>query len=466
MPRPRSRCTPQKKKLPKYKLLARNLPAGSVETLERFRYKVDPDNPGRPCRVVDDQAPGRTACYAPTAHSTRRKTCQMLVHPEDVVPDVVPGLYLYGSPRFQKKGPHFTCRSVDDMYSMKTRRHTDDSQAGSFFVLGPYKDPSTGRLLVRCSDIGVFSDHNSLRDVRNLGNCFLHFDGNHRPERVTPVPTPDMLRDAAKDCEWAHGAYQRGEIAHTDVPWTMLGGVFEQVAQFLEDCERHRQLFDLWCEGAPAFERKMRRLARMCWDFSMYGRQWAGPCRKLPTAQLAGYVHADPTNPLDPKIVGGFVRATADGVKLSKKEGDGAPADYSESHGMLTNMVYAAAESIVLLYESLDTTERELCRSVWLMGLNYWMIDDSGYWVSKQEINYSNGNGNHAPMDVFTQMGGTPTGRSGLVARSSVTTGEYCVQIASSHLGRMVLTLIPYLYKSRPAWSRGDGMDQFPSLHT
>ena len=396
----------------------------------------------------------------------------MLVHPDDVVPDVEPGFYLYGSPRFQKMGPLFTCRHMSEQnLEMSTLRHTDDLEVGSFFILGPYKDPSTGRLMVRCMDIQRF-DIRELMDIDNLGTAFLHtLPNSDYAEKITPVPNADMLDKAAGDCRWAqHSPHVNITMDGTfRFPWRQLATKFDEYADQIDRDTESRNQFHIYCLADTVFARKMKRLARIAWEYALYGRQWAGPDRKTPVTTLAGSVANNPRNPLSQKIKNRYVRATPDGPKLSNTANEYSLAAWEgDGLSMLTNMVYASAESIVLLYESLADREREMCRSVWGMGLPFWMIDDSGYWVSFKEVNHSNGNGLNFPLNIFSQMGGRPgAGRSGLVATHSVVgDGDYCIQIASSHMGRIVLTMIPYLFKSRPMWSRGDGMDQFPTLHT
>jgi hypothetical protein len=52
-----------------------------------------------------------------------------------------------------------------------------------------------------------------------------------------------------------------------------------------------------------------------------------------------------------------------------------------------------------------------------------------------------------------------------LYAQSSVLgTNTYCLQIAASMTGRTVLSLLPYLYKTRPTWAAAEA--PWHTLHT
>lgn len=474
MPRRRSPCSPSSKKLPKYKRLARDLPDGAVETLERYRYR--PQSPGKPCRVVtDDRAPGRTNCYAPSNHSKRRKTCQLLVHPDKEVPDVEPGLYLYGSPRFREH-LNFTCQIMDDMYQKQTIGQ-GDRPLYSILVLGPYVEPRTGHLVVRCLDVQMFKPQD-IRDTQNLGTLFMHLEEDDTfpvPEKIIPVPTAKMLKDVAnRDFVWASrdpdAREFKDDVSQRPFDWDGLAVKFLERATELKTHWVQRERFSEYCEQHPDFKRKMRKMAKMCWDFSLYGRQWAGPSRKMPFDKLAGRV-GSPSNPLDPKIRGRFVQSSANGPRLFDDPRKGMPADFTQDTSLLLQMCFANAESIIKLYATLADGEKVIARSAWIMGLPFWMIDDSGYWTSREEVNFTNGNGAHFPLNVFSQLGGTRNTDYGLFAHQSVIgtpeRGGYCVQIASSHLGRMVLTMLPYLYANPPTWSRSGGeLQQWPNLHT
>ena len=101
------------------------MPKNSRETVPRYRYRPGPD--GVPCNVVSDDTPGRTTCYAADAHSTRRKTCNLLVDPDGpFAPTFPPGLYLYGHPSFD--GHDFVCEYLN---VIDFEHHDIDTRAGN-----------------------------------------------------------------------------------------------------------------------------------------------------------------------------------------------------------------------------------------------------------------------------------------------------------------------------------------------
>jgi hypothetical protein len=129
----------------------------------------------------------------------------------------------------------------------------------------------------------------------------------------------------------------------------------------------------------------------------------------------------------------------------------------------------ALGQSILQIYDTLTSSEKKLLLDACMLGYPYMKIDGSGYWLSPDEVNRTDPprNGNPLPftLSIFSMYFGTPHSPRGFFAHSSVQgTNGYCVQIASNMTGRTVLTIIQYLYKSRPLWAAGDG--PWVSLHT
>jgi hypothetical protein len=443
--------------LANYKALARGLSKNSRETLERRRYEVRDD--GRPCRVVAQDAPGRTRCHAPTDHSPRRKTCTLLVDPDaPFAPTFPPGLHLYGHPSFQ--GEDFVCKyhdiimNVTEDVDTRTQRPAPYSVA----VFGPFVDPLTRKLVVRCISTNSFHPSNIRGSLVNLGHAFLHLNARGEPDNITCVPTFAMMDAFVRQLV----DVEKINIANTIADACVEGKRIEQ---------RCQRLADRCAEDATRL-RKVRLLMRCFYETSLYSRRWAGPECKPPVETLPPPVdHAG--NPLSQKLKNKFASASVQGAKVVA---DGnAPADFVDGPGMLPGMHQAWGQSALALYDSLDAITQATLRSACALGYSFYKIDGSGYWMSYDEVNNiapgRNGNrpvnGEPFQLNLFTMYFGMPDTNHprGLYAQSSVQgTNTYCLQIASSMTGRTVLTLLPYLYKTRPTWAAAEG--PWHTLHT
>ena len=115
MPRLKSPCTEKRRRLPNYIAAQRNVPKGTTERSPRYRYELN--DGGTPCKIVGDDHVGRTQCWTPKEHSSRRRNCTFLANPSEVTPNFTPGLYIFGSDRFRiaagESGPKFQCKGFD-----------------------------------------------------------------------------------------------------------------------------------------------------------------------------------------------------------------------------------------------------------------------------------------------------------------------------------------------------------------
>ena len=481
----RSPCKDHKRRLPVYKSKQRGLPKGSSETLHRRRYEVRGD--GIPCRPVEETAPGRTRCYAPTEHSKRRKTCTLLVDPDQFPPEFKPGLYLYGGPRMAQHGVDFVCNAMDwettfQDVQIDTRatinRTTGALHPGKFdvAVLGPYVDPVTERLTLRCVQMSAFDVDQIGRGATgsNLVTFGQMFSTNQDYEAgFTPVPTAAMLHEF------------QGDLESAELRLRLDDGDQELIKQFAELSNilvnirgqlrtRDTALNDLrrLCDGdANDFERRARLMARLFFELALYSRRWAGPDRPFPISTLPAVV-GTAANPLSEKLRGRYAIPSVNGVKLHKADNAGygtlREASQVDEYGMLRRMQQACGESILMIFRTFTPAQKRVVRATMALGYQMYEIDGSGFWQSFDEVNRTNGNppvmGGPFQLDVFQMYFGT-TVNPELYAHSSVQgTGSYCVQIASSMLGRTIITLLPYLYKNRPTWAAHEGI--WKTLHT
>lgn len=473
--RPRSPCKDGLKTLPKYKTLARGLRKGSKERLTRYRYQQPPGSSSGLCRVVDDQAPGRTQCYAPTEHSARRKTCNLLVDPAHPrIPDLEPSLYLYGGPRFQEE-EDLVCKKLNFETFEEESINTGTSMPPpySVAVLGPFVDLRTRRLQVRCIDMQAFEEPSQFAtSLNSFGQCFLHLDPGGVPEASIPVPTSTMLQAFVRDLKVAVDGADRVPVPSF---FPRLIGVVEGHIRNLQKKEVSREGLDRMCQQHPDFQKKVRLILRLFWEVALYSRRWGGPECKPPIDRLPDPV-GRASNPLSPKLVNKYVISTLQGVRLVTT--GNIPADLVDGYGMLTGMQQALGQSIRMIFDSLSDQEKTTLRRALAPGTKCYYIDGSGWWTTFEELNSTdpprNGNPRGFQIDIFAMYFGTPrVAASGhevqhpldLVATSSVFgTNGYCVQLAASMLGRSVLTTLPYVYKTRPTWAATDGLWQ--GLHT
>lgn len=445
--RPRSPCTPQSKRLPKYKLLARDLPPGSLDTSERYRYQANPRGPGRPCVVVGDTAQGRTNCYAPTAHSRRRKTCELLVDPANPLHDFEPGLYLVPGPRFEDET--LVCSAVDiimgDSEDVDTRRAPPSQPV---VVLGPYPHPVTGRLVVKCI---LLSTLENVQQITPFGQLFEPLD---QSERGCMVPNTDMIRDFV------------GDLQASNVPNKLaLISDVTTVRNALVSNERDLETLDQMCSEDPVFERHVRNICKCFYQMGLYYRRWGGPGCKVPLLLLDEV--GSRSNPISPDLRGKFVKATMTGVRLTSNETNAQAADVVvPPEGTLVTMAVKNGEAILMIFDALTDRQRAILMRAFRLGTRCRMVNGNGrYYLDTVDPNIWNGNPRDFRINLFDMCFGTSAMRRGFYAVASVQgTQTYCVQVASVQIVRAMQTVLPYIYKSRPAWALVDG--EFDNTHT
>ena len=453
-PRRRSRqkspCSPQTKRVPKYKQLARDLPANARETLPRFRYQVNPHGENRPCGVVGDDAEGRTNCYNPKAHSMRRKTCNLLIDPDNPLHDFEPGLYLVPGPRFHDKT--LVCSAVDIIMAATEdvdTRYAPPTQP--VVVLGPFVHPVTGLLTVKCILLS------SLEEAGSIGSFGQAFQTMDMSERGVMVPDRDMIMDLMHDV-------QQSNVPNAQQIVRNLFGVGRQ----LTVKEKHLEDLDDACSADTDLQKRVRTICKCFYEMALYFRRYAGPGRKVPLDLLHGV--GDASNPLSSSLEGKFVTSTITGVRLNAND-NGQSADFViEPEGTLTNMSQAYAHSILMIYDSLSASQKELVRKAFLLGTPFRIVNGNGrFYLDNVDPNIYNGNPDNMQINLFDMCYGDmdlrDTHARGFHAMASVHgTRTYCVQIAAIQIVRTVQTILPYLYKSRPAWALVDG--EFDNVHT
>lgn len=450
--RQKSPCSPQTKRVPKYKQLARNLPANARETLPRFRYQVNPHGENRPCGVIGDDAEGRTNCYNPKAHSSRRRTCNLLLDPDNPLHDFEPGLYLVPGPRFRDQT--LVCSAVDIlMYNTEDvdTRHAPPTQP--VVVLGPFVHPVTGLLSVKCILLSALEE---AGNIASFGQTFQTMDTS---ERGVMVPDRDMIMDLMRDVEQANAPNAQ----------QIVGNLFRVNRQLTVKEKRLEDLDDA-CSVNADLQKRVRTICKCFYEMALYFRRYAGPGRKVPLDLLQGV--GDASNPLSSSLEGRFVTSTMTGVRLNANGGGGAAqsADFvMQPEGTLTNMSQAYAHSILMIYDSLSANQQELLRKAFQLGTPFRIVNGNGrFYLDDADPNIYNGNPSHMQINLFDMCYGDTNNTAparGFYAMASVHgTRTYCVQIAAIQIIRTVQTILPYIYRSRPAWALVDG--EFDNVHT
>lgn len=455
----------------------------------------------------------------------------------------------------------FVCKSLDwDTFVNSTQNHTEyhkrDPFGGDVAVLGPYVDPITERVTVRCIDLESFDvDQIKVSGIPsqvNFGLMFSIMDRDYAMEPGIPVPTAAMLEEFIEDldeyaelCTIALARRQKPDIfpqqslykwlesigmeqwhrnlstmdyranwhltpssetinalrrvfESVDIPtedidiishalrletdwfWTAkynklhnLSAALQHIHTVLVRNETRLDALQKECNKDAAFQKHARTIARLFFEIALYSRRWAGPDQPFPISKLPAAV-GTPSNPLSDRLQGKYAIPTLTGVRLKDIPDDQRDnfraADVVDEYGMLQRMQQACGASIMMIFETLPPRQRTALRDAMTLGYHMYQIDGSGYWQSYDEVNTINGNPNFLggpfQLDIFQMyFGTTTTDNDAFYAQSSVQgTGTYCVQIAAQVAGRTILSIIPSLYKTRPAWAAHEGV--WINLHT
>lgn len=434
---PKSPCKPQTKKLPKYKQLSRKT---SRETLPRYRYQVNPKGLQHPCNVVGEDANGATTCYSPTAHSFKRRTCNLLVDPNNPLHDFAPGLYLVGGPRFRDET--LVCTAYDiimqDEEVVDTRLQMPTQRVA---VLGPYIHPVTNKLVVKCILVAALHGATTIND---LGMAFATPDMS---EKGVMVPDVDMIVEFIDDLN-----KENMDKAFCTQLIDLTMQLFRKQAplETLEDeCEEH-----------PEFQKQTRKICKSFYEMALYFRRYAGPGRPIPTDLLPPV--GDATNPISSTLVNKKVSASSSGVRVAAT-GSGDSDFVMQPEGTLTNMSQAHAEAIYKLYNSLPVRHQRCLTDAFKLGTPFRIINGNGrFWLNSVDPNVD---GNPVSINLFDMCFGSTQPTSKFYAVSSVHgTRTYCVQIAAIQIIRTIQTVLLYVYNTKPTWALADG--EFDNVHT
>lgn len=383
----------------------------------------------------------------------RRKTCNLLLDPDNPLHDFEPGLYLVPGPRFQDQT--LVCSAIDIiMYESEDVDTRNAPPTQPVVVLGPFVHPVTGLLTVKCILLS------SLVDVDSLSSFGQVFQTMDMSERGVMVPDRDMILDLRNDVDWMNPI-------EVDFPLDRIVGNLDRAREDLFTNEEYLEQLDDACSTDADFQKRVRTICKCFYEMALYFRRYAGPGTKVPLDLHAGVGHV--SNPLSPALKNKFVSSTMTGVRISANgSGQSQAADFvMDPEGTLTNMSQAYAQSILMIYGTFDASQKQLVKRAFKLGTPYRIINGNGrFYLNNVDPNIYNGNPEYLMIDLFDMCFGSPTRDTfSFHAVASVHgTRTYCVQIAAIQIARTVQTLLPYMYKSRPVWALVDG--EFDNIHT
>ena len=318
-------------------------------------------------------------------------------------------------------------------------------------VLGPFVHPVSGLLTVKCILLSLLEDC----QLSVFGQCFAPMDMS---ERGVMVPDRDMIMDLQADLRLS-------DLPNKQVFRSVLLGVNHN----LKVGEAHLEQLDEECADTPDFQKRVRSLCKCFYEMALYYRRYAGPGRKVPLGLLRGV--GDPSNPLSASLRGKFVSGTMAGVRLTDKDTTTSfPADtVLDPEGTLTNMSRACKDSILIIYDSFTARQRIMVDACFTLGTPYRIVNGNGrFYMDTVDPDFTSGN-DGLELNLFDICFGTPHGETenprGFHANASVYgTETYCVQVVAIQIIRSIQTILPYVYKTRPAWALVDG--EFENVHT
>jgi len=328
-------------------------------------------------------------------------------------------------------------------------RHVPPTQP--VVVLGPFVHPVTGLLTVKCILLSALEEAGT---IGSIGQAFQTMDMS---ERGVMVPDREMMMDLIRDVEQANGPNAQ-----------QIASNLFRVHRQLTVNETHLEELDDACSSNTDLQKRVRAICKCFYEMALYFRRYAGPGRKVPLDILHGV--GDASNPLSSSLEGKFVTSTMTGVRLNANGSAGAAqaADFvMQPEGTLTNMSQAYAHSILIIYDSLSANQKELVRKAFQLGTPFRIVNGNGrFYLDDSDPNIYNGNPDNMQINLFDMCYGDNAAHArGFYAMASVHgTRTYCVQIAAIQIVRTVQTILPYIYRSRPAWALVDG--EFDNVHT
>jgi len=408
-------CNQRTRRVPNWKSDQRNIPRGSFEDVLSRRY-VKGEDPETPCRLAREGERGR--CYS--EGNMKRKNCKILL-PEGSTLLFPPGLHVWGVSQHLREGvsPEFTCLLQDRTNFTDDRfinSRSNPPPAGSMVVLGPYLTPG-GRFAVKCistSDLNIVSDQDPAGMMRSI---FSTIDG----EMDFTIPS---LRDVTLAVQ------QFQELGN--VP-----PIIESYSRYM--MRIHSSMLDASRTGGQAFMKVLRLFARLFFNLGMYLRRWAGPGTPYPISrEYTQIMVGSGRNPVSDSLVDMRVSFTLNGIRvLDGGETSAFPmADTVGEEGRLENMEYAHMQCLIELYHSLGEGEKMAARNLFRRGMTAPVANEDGNFVTSES---------ESLFDVCFLM------------NFSIANANRCVRISSGEIVQGVLVSLPYLYKTRPTWSRYEG---------
>ena len=379
----------------------RGVPRGGTEVVRSERYVVGGANSNVPCvksRTGDKKG---TRCYAES--SKKRKYCKFIV--EDRKHMFPQGIYLNGVGEGREINTE--CKGRLNVFTNETDNY-DLSTPGTTLIMGPFKD-ERGKIAVKCMRV---EDVFLFEQLEYLMQSLVH-------EGDVFVPSLRMLRT------FLNSGSARGQL---ETKLKRLCQPYEAYEKITRTLPNNKKLRDA-----------SRVMAKYMFMLGMYNLKWAGPDRPYPTTDFKSRKEVgSSSNPISDKLKGKYVSVTPKGLLSVRERGDLKADDVNEDKRLHT-MEHALIQAIHVQETLLTEEEKQKLIQFFLSSVRTPCVtmDDHTYFPSTEE-----------GTSLF-QTVETHNPRYGV---------HSCVRSLGSTLVRGSLMAIDHLYKTRPPWSKLDGM--------
>ena len=370
------------------------------------RYVVGGANSNVPCARSRTGDKKGTRCYAES--SKKRKYCKFLV--EDRKHMFPQGIYLNGI----GEGRNIDTKCKDRLnYITYDMDEYDLTRPGTILIMGPYKDEN-GNIAVKCMNVREVFQYQTLE---YLMQSLVYL-------RDVFVPSLRMIRTFLN----SNSLRNIGSGPDLEKKLKQLCQPYEAYEKITKTLPNNKKLRDA-----------SRLMAKYMFMLGMYNLKWAGPDRPYPTTDFRSRKEVgSSSNPISDKLKGKYVSVTPKGLLSVRESGDLKADDVNEDKRLHT-MEHALLQAIHVQQTLLTEEEKQKLMQFFLPPVRAHCVtmDDHTYFPSTEE---------------GTSLFQTVEQHNPRYGVSS------CVRSLGSTLVRGSLMAIDHLYKTRPPWSKLDGM--------
>ena len=423
-------CPSKHRKVPRWKSIQQGVDPGGMETISGKRYVVT--DGGAPCLLSNQvrRRGQRTRCFA--EESCTRKTCKLLVPSSEFLPLVPTGMHLSGVGAL--RDVPLTCDYRNDIEHESFSLQNTLADPYHVTVLGPFRSILNNKLKVMCVATGNFIG--AHRDVGNIAKSFsettqVKQGKRRRPQTVNYAPTLDMLREWYKQLVRCRNHEDTSDLSEELAIINVVKPLIDTLARRITTLRELQRR----CQRDPGLQKRARSIVRNLFYVGMYSRRWQGPNKPYPIT-WAGYVGTN-RRPVSEDLIGRHVRIAGDTPRLVQPYRDGLHAD-ALSEGRL----------YVMEARHLEAAKNVLCADAFLKSHMLACIEsvyaiDGTYWPGE----------------------GTVADLIDLMCLGVTTDTSSCMRRNSAHIVLSALMLCSYVYKTRPAWTRFEGVLHLLDVH-